>query len=201
MRYRFIFFLALYGSMAYAQDDGMQAAQMAAQMAAQASQQATQQAMQDMQQASQQAMQNAPAGGTGLYSIGWHRDGRETETVGEAGNLQLLDHTSNEGQDPRRGDVLHDGRLDADRAVHALRGADTNRFHHASSGHRNRALRRAEPDRHGFVYSAGIESRLHYDKFKCVGRTWPNNGNHELDAAKRGRGAARHHGRCEFQQA
>jgi hypothetical protein len=56
MRFRFIFFLLLCGSVAYAQDDGMQAAQMAA---AQASQQATQQAMQDMQQASQQAMQNA----------------------------------------------------------------------------------------------------------------------------------------------
>lgn len=60
MRFRFIvFFLALCGTSALAQDAGMQAAQMAAQMAAQASQEAAQQAMQANLQASQQAMQNA----------------------------------------------------------------------------------------------------------------------------------------------
>ena len=53
MRFRIIFFLALCGSVAFAQDAGMQAAEMAAQMAAQANQQASQQSMQNAQQAAQ----------------------------------------------------------------------------------------------------------------------------------------------------
>lgn len=56
--------LALFACFAFAQDPGMQAAQMAAQQSMQAAQQASDQATRDMQQASQnaqQAMQNAQA--------------------------------------------------------------------------------------------------------------------------------------------
>ena len=113
--------LALAAAFALAQDPGMQAAQ-AAQMAQQAAQQANDQMMQAAQQANQQAMQNAQQAAQSLAVLPlWCRCAqvlRETRCV-FAGR-----HVKNKRLDPRSGNLLYDGRLDADCGVNPIHGSD-----------------------------------------------------------------------------
>jgi Chitobiase/beta-hexosaminidase C-terminal domain len=69
MRFRFFLPLVLSGSLAFAQDAGMMAAQMAEQANEQATQMANQQAMQASQQAMQDAQQAAQNSDSGVYGM------------------------------------------------------------------------------------------------------------------------------------
>ncbi len=113
--------LALVAAFALAQDPGMQAAQ-AAQMAQQAAQQANDQMMQAAQQANQQAMQNAQqaAQTTSCYRCG----AAAPKFSVKPGAYSAGRHVKNKRLDPRSGNLLHDGRLDADCGVNPIHGSD-----------------------------------------------------------------------------
>ena len=103
MRLRFFVLLVLSGSLAQAQDDGMQAAQMAQQanmQAMQDAQMANQQAMQASQQASQQAMQdaqtaaqNASSGGFGISMAATPKLSVKPGTYPSSFTLRMKDKT------------------------------------------------------------------------------------------------------------
>src|SRR6185437_12520065 len=99
MRLRFLLPLVLSGSLALAQDAGMQAAQMA-QQAMQDAQMANQQAMQDAQmasqqamQASQQAMQNSDSGVYGMPMAATPKLSMKPGTYPSAITLRMKDKT------------------------------------------------------------------------------------------------------------
>lgn len=103
MRLRFFLPLVLSGSLALAQDAGMQAAQMAqqanmqamqdAQMANQQAMQASQQAMQDAQMANQQAMQNSDSGVYGMPMAATPKLSVKPGTYSSAVTLRMKDKT------------------------------------------------------------------------------------------------------------
>jgi hypothetical protein len=103
MRLRFLLPLVLSGSLALAQDAGMQAAQMAeqanqqamqdAQMANQMAMQASQQASQDAQEAAQQAMQNSDSGVYGMPMAATPKLSMKSGTYPGSITLRMKDKT------------------------------------------------------------------------------------------------------------